>query len=187
MPFLVLHSDNGSESIYDELRRFCEAHSIRFTCPRPWRGNDNRYLESKNWTLVRRCLGYHRFDTEDQLADFRQLEMLLAQRANVLQPSMALLEKIRTGAAGSRRETIPPDSPVQARASSRGQRSGKSTTPASPQKRRSSLPAARHRCPAGTVPREDQPECFPRSRERPDYFAMIPDDATTHTFTMILR
>lgn len=107
LPFLVLHSDNGSESIYDELRRFYEAHSIRFTCPRPWRGNDNRYLESKNWTLVRRCLGYHRFDTEDQLADLRQLEILLAQRANVLQPSMALLEKIRTGSRIQKRYHAP--------------------------------------------------------------------------------
>jgi len=37
-PVLVLHSDNGSEFINDELRRFCDAHGIRFTpkpfCPR---------------------------------------------------------------------------------------------------------------------------------------------------------
>ena len=63
----------------------------------PWHKNDNCYVESKNWTLVRRCLGYRRFDTKSQLADLRQLETLLAQRANILQPSMALLEKVRTG------------------------------------------------------------------------------------------
>src|SRR5450759_1425940 len=37
-PVLVLHSDNGSEFINNELRRFCDAHGIRFTpepfCPR---------------------------------------------------------------------------------------------------------------------------------------------------------
>ena len=54
-------------------------------------------MESKNWTLVRRYLGYRRFDTKSQLADLQQLETLLAQRANILQPSMALLEKIRIG------------------------------------------------------------------------------------------
>ena len=64
---------------------------------RPYHKNDNCYVESKNWTLVRRCLGYRRFDTKSQLADLQQLETLLAQRANILQPSMALLEKIRTG------------------------------------------------------------------------------------------
>jgi len=34
-PGLVLHSDNGSEFINDELRRFCDAHGIRFT-PEPF-------------------------------------------------------------------------------------------------------------------------------------------------------
>ncbi|HEX7607846.1 MAG TPA: DDE-type integrase/transposase/recombinase [Candidatus Cryosericum sp.] len=52
-PVLVLHSDNGSEFINDELRRFCDAHGIRFTRSRPWHKNDNCYVESKNWTLVR--------------------------------------------------------------------------------------------------------------------------------------
>jgi len=53
-------------------------------------------VESKNWTLVCRCSGYRRFDTKGQLTDLQQLETLLAQRANVLQSSVALLEKVRT-------------------------------------------------------------------------------------------
>jgi len=64
-------------------------------------------VESKNWTLVRRCLGYRRFDTKSQLADLRQLETLLAQRANILQPSMALLEKIRIGSKIQKRYHAP--------------------------------------------------------------------------------
>ena len=106
-PVQLLHSDNGSEFINDELRRFCEAHGIRFSRSRPYHKNDNCYVENKNWTLVRRCLGYHRFDTEGQLADLRQLETLLAQRANVLQPSMALLEKVRTGSRIQKRYHAP--------------------------------------------------------------------------------
>jgi len=96
-PVQLLHSDNGSEFINNELRRFCDAHWIHFTRSRPYHKNDNCYVESKNWTLVRRCLGYRRFDTKSQLADLRQLETLLAQRANILQPSMVLQEKVRTG------------------------------------------------------------------------------------------
>ena len=96
-PVQLLHSDNGSEFINDELKRYCDAAGIQFTRSRPYHKNDNCYVENKNWTLVRRCLGYHRFEGEGQLADLRQLETLLAQRANVLQPSMALLEKVRTG------------------------------------------------------------------------------------------
>lgn len=106
-PVLVLHSDNGSEFINNELRRFCDAHGIRFTRSRPYHKNDNCYVESKNWTLVRRCLGYRRFDTKSQLADLQQLETLLAQRANILQPSMALLEKIRIGSKIQKRYHAP--------------------------------------------------------------------------------
>jgi len=64
-------------------------------------------VESKNWTLVRRCLGYRRFDTKSQLADLQQLETLLAQRANILQPSMALLEKVRIGSKIQKRYHAP--------------------------------------------------------------------------------
>jgi hypothetical protein len=96
-PVQVLHSDNGSEFINDELKRYCDTAGIRFTRSRPYHKNDNCYVENKNWTLVRRCIGYRRFDTEGQLADLTQLEVLLALRANILQPSMALLEKVRAG------------------------------------------------------------------------------------------
>jgi transposase InsO family protein len=96
-PVKVLHSDNGSEFINDELKRYCDTAGIRFTRSRPYHKNDNCYVENRNWTLVRRCIGYRRFDTKGQLADLRQLETLLARRANILQPSMALIEKVRTG------------------------------------------------------------------------------------------
>jgi len=66
-------ADSGSEFMGDELKRSCDAHGIRLTRSLPWHKNDNYTVESKNWTLVRRCLGYRRFDTEDQLADLRQL------------------------------------------------------------------------------------------------------------------
>jgi hypothetical protein len=74
---------------------------------RPYHKNDNCYVESKNWTLVCRCLGYRRFDTKGQLTDLQQLETLLAQRANVLQSSMALLEKVRTGSRIQKRYRPP--------------------------------------------------------------------------------
>jgi hypothetical protein len=111
-PVLVLHSDNGSEFINDELRRYCDTAGIRFTRSRPWHKNDNCTVENRNWTLVRRCIGYRRFDTEDQLKDLEQLEVLLALRANVLQPSMALQEKVRTGSRIQKRYR-PPLTPLR--------------------------------------------------------------------------
>jgi hypothetical protein len=64
-------------------------------------------VASKNWTLVRRYLGYHRFDTKGQTIDLRQLKTLATRRANVLQPSMALLEKVRTGSRIQKRYWSP--------------------------------------------------------------------------------
>jgi len=103
------------------LTRFCHARDITFTRSRPYHKNDNCTVESKNWTLVRRGLGYRRFDTESQLADLRQLETLLAQRANVLQPSMALLEKVRTREQDPEEVPCSPDPLAQTLAGSRGQ------------------------------------------------------------------
>ena len=62
-------------------------------------------------------------------------------------------------------EEVPcaPDATPPTLAGPRGQRSGKGTSPVSAQGRRSYLPAARHRYPAGTAPREDQSGYLSRS------------------------
>jgi len=104
---ISLHADNGTEFKHGHLVRFCHTRGITLTRSRPYHKNDNCYVESKNWTLVRRCQGYRRFEEEGQLADLRQLEILLTQRANMLQPSIALLEKVRTGSRIQKRYHAP--------------------------------------------------------------------------------
>jgi hypothetical protein len=76
-----LHSDNGSEFMNGHLTRFCHAQGTTFTRSRPYHKNDKCCVESRNWTPVRRYLGYRRFNTEDQLANLQQLGTLLALRA----------------------------------------------------------------------------------------------------------
>jgi hypothetical protein len=95
LPVPVLPSDSGSESISNEVRRFCDAHGTHFARSRRYHKNNNCYVESKNWTPVRGCARYRRFDIGGHLADVRQLETLLAQRANIPNPCMTLLEKVR--------------------------------------------------------------------------------------------
>ncbi len=51
-------SDNGSEFINKHLIRFCEQQKITFSRTRPWRKNDNPYVEQKNYSVVRRAVGY---------------------------------------------------------------------------------------------------------------------------------
>ena len=47
---LGLDSDNGSEFINNDLKRFCEQEHITFTRCRPYKKNDQAYVEQKNWT-----------------------------------------------------------------------------------------------------------------------------------------
>jgi len=62
-PLLGIDSDNGGEFINDELLRYCEDQHITFTRSRPYRKNDNCFVEQKNYSLVRRTVGYYRYDT----------------------------------------------------------------------------------------------------------------------------
>jgi IS30 family transposase len=66
LPFdlLGIDSDNGSEFINHHLVRFCRDEKITFTRARSYRKNDNCFVEQKNYTIVRRYVGYARYDTE---------------------------------------------------------------------------------------------------------------------------
>jgi transposase InsO family protein len=58
-PRLDISSDNGSEFINDQLFRYCVRERITFSRGRAGRKNDNAYVEQKNWSVVRRAVGYH--------------------------------------------------------------------------------------------------------------------------------
>lgn len=105
LPFdmLGLDSDNGSEFINDIMRRYCETNKITFTRIRPYRKNDNCYVEQKNFTVVRRYLGYARFDTQEQLALVQKALVIIELYVNFFQPVMKLKEKIQNPDKKSRR------------------------------------------------------------------------------------
>ena len=97
-PLLGLDSDNGSEFINDELFRWCEANEITFTRSRPYRKNDNCFVEQKNFPVVRQHVGYLRYDTDAELAVLGELYGRLRLFVNFFQPQMKLVAKTRTGA-----------------------------------------------------------------------------------------
>ena len=99
-PFQILgiDSDNGSEFINAHFRRYCERAQITFTRSRPWKKNDSCHIEQKNWDIVRKMIGYGRFDTAEQLDILRRIYRLLAFYQNYFQPSRKLLKKQRIGA-----------------------------------------------------------------------------------------
>lgn len=66
-PLLGIDSDNGSECINNELYRYCVQEALTFTRGRVGRKNDNPFVEQKNWSAIRRSVGYGRHDNPKQL------------------------------------------------------------------------------------------------------------------------
>lgn len=105
LPFAVLglDSDNGSEFINDQLRRFCVQEQISFTRSRPHQKNDNCYVEQKNWSIVRRFAGYARYESLRACQTLNALYAALRDYNNFFLPSQKLKEKVRDGAHVLRR------------------------------------------------------------------------------------
>ena len=97
-PLLGIDSDNGSEFINESLYNYCQEHKITFTRSRPYRKNDSCFVEQKNYSVVRRAVGYQRFETDEQLRLLEQLYEPLDLYNNFFQPSMKLKSKERHGA-----------------------------------------------------------------------------------------
>lgn len=102
-PLLGIDSDNGSEFINNQLLRYCEREEITFTRSRPYRKNDACFVEQKNWHVVRRTVGYVRYDTEEELTLLNELYSLLRLMTNFFSPQMKLKEKTRDGARVTKR------------------------------------------------------------------------------------
>jgi hypothetical protein len=110
LPFRLrgIDSDNGSEFLNDHLYRYCQVRDIQFTRGRPYKKDDNAHIEQKNWTHVRKVVGYLRYDRPAAVAalnDLYQHELRLFQ--NLFLPSVKLLRKERVGARVRRRYDAP--------------------------------------------------------------------------------
>ena len=108
LPFLLreLHTDNGSEFINDALYFYCQQHSIRLTRGRPYKKNDQAYVEQRNWSVVRRLVGYHRYSTEAAYEQMERLYLLVRQYVNFFQPMAKLIAKERVGAKVTKRYDV---------------------------------------------------------------------------------
>jgi transposase InsO family protein len=114
LPFRLLgiDSDNGSEFINWHLGRWCNARDIQWTRSRPYKKDDNAHIEQKNWTHVRKLLGWDRYDTPqavEAINDLYHHELRLWM--NLFQPSVKLVKKVRVGSR-LRRVYGPPETPL---------------------------------------------------------------------------
>jgi transposase InsO family protein len=109
LPFSLrgLDSDNGSEFINHHLVRFCQQREIQFTRSRPYKKDDNAHIEQKNWTHVRKLLGWDRYDSPHALKALNDLycnELRLMM--NLYQPTVKLESKVRVGSRLRRRYSL---------------------------------------------------------------------------------
>lgn len=94
-PLLGVDSDNGSEFINDLLYRYCLEEQITFTRSRPYKKNDQAFVEQKNGSVVRNTVGHDRFETEEDLRLLQLVYEYLHVYVNFFQPVMKLIDKKR--------------------------------------------------------------------------------------------
>lgn len=100
MPFRLqgIDSDNGSEFLNAHLVRYCKTRRIQFTRGRPYKKDDNAHIEQKNWTHVRKLIGWDRYDTPEAVTLLNDLyRNELGIMMNLFQPSVKLIRKERIG------------------------------------------------------------------------------------------
>lgn len=110
LPFVLrgIDSDNGSEFINHHLHSYCRQLEVAFTRGRPYKKDDNAHVEQKNWTHVRRIMGYLRYDSPQALIAMNELYCdQLRLLHNVFLPSVKLMRKTRVGSR-LRRHYDPP-------------------------------------------------------------------------------
>jgi hypothetical protein len=99
LPFRLrgIDSDNGGEFINEALHRYCQVQQIQFTRGRPYKKDDNAHIEQKNWTHVRKLVGYVRYDSAAALEALNALYADLRLWQNLWLPSVKLVKKTRVG------------------------------------------------------------------------------------------
>jgi hypothetical protein len=109
VPFRIreIHPDNDSGLINQLLWDYCQRARIKMSRSRPYKKNDNAWVEQRNWTHVRKVVGYQRFDTTGDLVLLGELYAQLRLYKNFFQPTMKLTEKVRTNGKIHRRYDEP--------------------------------------------------------------------------------
>lgn len=105
LPFALLgfDTDNGSEFINEGVLNWCIVNEVTFTRSREYRKNDQAHVEEKNGSIVRRLVGYDRYEGADSLQLLSKLYATARLYINFFQPSLKLSSKERDGGNVRRR------------------------------------------------------------------------------------
>src|SRR3984893_15607619 len=114
LPFALLGLDTDNDSVFmnETVRDYCLAAGVEFTRCRPYRENDQAWVEQKNGSVVRRTVGYRRFEGLTAAAVLARLYRAMRLFVNFFQPSFKLAAKTRDGAKVTKRYH-PPATPCE--------------------------------------------------------------------------
>lgn len=110
LPFALrgLHPDSGSEFINLVGLSWCQANEIELTRSRPHKKNDNCYVEQRNLVVVRKYVGYERYDCVEAVEVMNELYEVLRLYINFFQPTFKLQGKTKRVAAANGKQTAKP-------------------------------------------------------------------------------
>lgn len=92
------HADNGGEFLNHVCYAYCQQAGIHFTRGRPYRKNDQAYVEQKIGASVRALVGYGRYSTRAAYLQLQEFYRLLRLQVNFFQPVAKLVDRRRVGA-----------------------------------------------------------------------------------------
>jgi hypothetical protein len=92
-PWLGVHPDSGSEFINQLALPWFKANGIEPSRSRPHKKNDNCYVEQRNLVVVRKYVGYERYDCLEAVTAMNELYESLRLYINFFQPTFKLVEK----------------------------------------------------------------------------------------------
>lgn len=98
VPWCGAHPDSGGEFINWNAKAWCDENNIELTRSEPGRKNDNMYIEERNGHVVRKYLGYVRFDNPLVVPLINELYDVLALYLNHFQVVRRTTTKTRVGA-----------------------------------------------------------------------------------------
>lgn len=109
---LGINSDNDSAFINESVTTYCTDATIVFTRSRPYRSNDQAWIEQKNGAVIRHFVGYSRFSGHVAGQTLAHLYANLRLFVNYFQPSFKLLNKTREGSK-VKKSYSPPATPCE--------------------------------------------------------------------------
>ena len=108
-PWLIRGADFDNDSAFmnDVVVPWCRTQKIEVTRSRAYKKNDQAFVEQKNGAVVRRLVGYGRFDGVETTRVLERLYAASRLHTNFFQPSFKLKDKRREGAKVIKRYYVP--------------------------------------------------------------------------------